>query len=101
MERKAIGIIISHNASLNAKYMTAEHFNFYLRESFIRSEDNREQEYFTTTEENRYVLSTQQNRSIYWRNVFAPTVEYQFGPESRIGINYRNNLYKTGAAGGQ
>ena len=30
---------ISHNASLNAKYLTAEHINFYLKESFIRSDD--------------------------------------------------------------
>jgi hypothetical protein len=85
---------ISHNASLYAKYMTAEHINFYLRNSFIRSQSDREQEYFTLTEENRYVLATQRNRQIYWRNVFAPTVEYQFGPESRIGLNYRNNLYE-------
>jgi hypothetical protein len=32
---------------------------------------------------------------VYWRNVFAPTVEYQFGAESRIGVNYRHNIYQT------
>jgi uncharacterized protein (PEP-CTERM system associated) len=25
----------------------------------------------------------------------APTVEYQFGPENRVGVNYRNNVYQT------
>jgi hypothetical protein len=35
---------------------------------------------------------------VYSRNVFAPTVEYQFGQESRIGVNYRNNIYQTEAS---
>jgi hypothetical protein len=64
---------ISHNASLNAKYMTASHINFYLKESFIRSDEPREQEYFTTTADNRSVLSTKTERAVYWRNVAAPT----------------------------
>ena len=92
---------ISHNGSLNAKYMTKEHFNFYLRDSFVRSEDPREQEYFTTTAQNQYVLSTQRERAIYWRNVLAPAVEYQFGKEDRIGINYRNNIYRTQSITGE
>jgi hypothetical protein len=85
---------ISHNGSFDAKYLTREHLNFYLKDSFIRSDEQREREYFTTTEENKYVLSTQPERTIYWRNVVAPTIEYQFGKEDRIGINYRNNIYR-------
>jgi hypothetical protein len=92
---------ISHDASLNAKYMTTEHINFYLKESFIRSEDPREREYFTTTEDNKYVLATTTDRPVYWRNVVAPTIEYQFGPENRLGVNYRNNIYQIDSAGGQ
>ncbi len=30
---------ISHDASLYAKYLTASHINFYLKESFIRSDN--------------------------------------------------------------
>jgi hypothetical protein len=92
---------IGHNASLNAKYLTAEHINFYLKESFIRSEEPREQEYFTTTADNRYVLATNTDRAVYWRNVAEPTIEYQFGLENRLGVNYRNNLYRTDSMGGQ
>ena len=92
---------ISHNASLNAKYLTAEHINFYLKESFIRSEDPQEREYFTTSADNKYVLATTTDRAVYWRNVAAPTIEYQFGPENRLGVNYRNNIYRTESAGGQ
>ena len=86
---------ISHNASLNAKYLTSARVNFYLKESFIRSDNPIEREYFTTAEENKFVLATQTERAIYWRNVVAPTIEYQFGPENRMGINYRNNIYRT------
>ncbi len=85
---------ISHNAFLNAKYISKEHINLFLKNSFIRSEDPREREYYTSVEENKYVLSTTTQRDIYWRNVVSPTVEYQFGPQDRIGINYRNNIYR-------
>ncbi|MDP1992306.1 MAG: outer membrane beta-barrel protein [Syntrophales bacterium] len=92
---------ISHNASLNAKYLTAAHINFYLKEFFIRSDNPQEREYFTTTEENKYMLATETTRALYWRNVVAPTIEYQFGPENRLGVNYRNNMYRTESIGGQ
>jgi hypothetical protein len=92
---------VSHNASLNAKYLTKSHFNFYLRESFIRSDEEREREYFTTIEQNQYVLATRTERAVYWRNVVAPTVEYQFGREDRIGVNYRNNIYRTQSTNGE
>ena len=85
---------ITGSGSLNAKYMTSEHVNFYLKESYVRSENPREQEYFTQTESNKYVLSTSTQRPVYWRNVLAPTIEYQFGAESRIGLNYRHNTYQ-------
>jgi hypothetical protein len=86
---------ISGSGSLNAKYMTSGHVNFYLKEAYVRSDNPREQEYFTQVADNKYVLSTSTQRSVYWRNVFAPTVEYQFGAESRIGVNYRHNIYQT------
>jgi uncharacterized protein (PEP-CTERM system associated) len=85
---------LSANANLNVKYMTTEHINFYFKDSFTRSDSPREQEYFTQTADNKYVLATQAQRAVYWRNVAAPTVEYQFGPENRVGVNYRNNIYQ-------
>jgi hypothetical protein len=90
---------ISANANLNAKYLTNSHLNFYLQNSYIRSDNPREREFFTTTADNKFVLATETQRSIYWRNVVSPTVEYQFGPESRVGITYRNNVYQTAAVG--
>jgi len=50
---------ICGNGSLNAKYMTSEHVNFYLQESYSRSDNPREQEYLTPAADNKYVLSTE------------------------------------------
>ncbi|MEN6463986.1 MAG: hypothetical protein ABFD62_02270, partial [Syntrophaceae bacterium] len=56
---------VSHNGNLDIKYMTREHFNFYLKEVFIRSDEPREREYLApSTVPNAYVLSTVQERSI-------------------------------------
>lgn len=85
---------VTGNVNLNAKYLTGSHFNFYLKNAFIRSDDPREREYFTTTADNKFVLATETQRNTYMRNVVEPTIEYQFGPESRIGLKYRNNLYR-------
>lgn len=85
---------LSADVNLNARYLTSSHFNFYIRNSFIRSDEPREREIFSTAAENRFVLARETQRSIYIRNVVEPTVEYQFGPESRIGVRYRNNYYR-------
>ncbi|MHB8139300.1 MAG: hypothetical protein ACYDGO_13075 [Smithellaceae bacterium] len=85
---------LTGQVNLDAKYMTSSHFNFYLRNAFIRSDNPREREFFTTIEDNRYLLSTETQRAVYMRNVVEPTVEYQFGPESRVGVKYRNNYYR-------
>ena len=83
---------ISHNASFDAKYMSASHFNFYLKDIFVRSDDPREREYLAPTSvPNAYVLSTTTERSVYWRNILIPTVEYQFGKEDKIGLTVSEN----------
>ncbi|HPE06931.1 MAG TPA: outer membrane beta-barrel protein [Smithellaceae bacterium] len=83
------------NVNLEARYLTSSHFNFYLRNAFIRSDDPREREYFTVTQDNKFVLATETQRAVFWRNVIEPVVEYQFGPENRIGVRYRNNYYRS------
>ncbi|NLN38567.1 MAG: outer membrane beta-barrel protein [Smithella sp.] len=85
---------LTANVDLNARYLTTSHFNFYIRNSFIRSDDPREREFFSTTPDNRYVLSRETERRIYIRNIVEPMVEYQFGPESSVGLRYRNNYYR-------
>ena len=95
---------ISHNASLDAKYLTSAHINFYLKESFILSDNPYEREFFTTTEENKFMPGTTTERSPYWRNVVAPKIEYQFGPETGWAstteiISIKRRAYTTRTAG--
>jgi hypothetical protein len=93
---------ISHKGSLNAKMQTTEkHLNFDLKEYFIRSDNPQEREPFTTAAQNKYLEATQQARAVYWRNVIEPTVEYLFGPENRLAVTYRNNLYRTQYVGAE
>jgi len=92
---------ISGNVNFDSKYLTSSHFNFYLKNSYIRSDNPMEREFFTTTADNKFVLATETQRGVYWRNVVSPTFEYQFGPESRVGVTYRNNVYQTAAIGSE
>ncbi len=92
---------LSSNINFDSKYLTSSRLNFYLKNAYTRSEDPREREYFTEAEQNKFVLSTETTRGVYWRNVVSPTVEFQFGPESRIGATYRNNVYQTAADGAE
>jgi len=85
---------LTGQAMLDAKYLTSSRLNFYLKNAFIRSDDPREREIFSTVEDNKYLLATETERAVYMRNVVEPTVEYQFGPESRVGVKYRNNYYR-------
>jgi hypothetical protein len=84
----------SLNGALNAWYLFGQKLSFRVRDYLIRSDELRESEYSATAIEGQYLLSTQRKRVIYFRNVFEPSVDYQFGGENRISINYRNNIYE-------
>jgi hypothetical protein len=60
----------------------------------IRSEESREQEFIAGALPGQYFLGTQRTRAIYLRNVFEPSMDYQFGKENRFSLNYRSNIYK-------
>ncbi len=92
---------LRQNGSLNAKYLTKGHVNFYLKDLFIQSDEPRELEPLTTQAENKYVLSIAPERAVYWRNIVEPTIEYKFGPENRVRLIYRNNIYRTTRTDGQ
>jgi hypothetical protein len=95
---------VGHNAFLNAKYLDRSHFNFYLTDTFLRSDEPREREYLAPTpyvvqyQDNIYpvyVLSTQTERHVYWRNVVTPRIEYLYDKKSMLGLTFRDNIYHT------
>jgi hypothetical protein len=85
---------ISHAGTLNTWYTFDRRLTFRVRDYLIRSDELRETDYSATATQGQYLLSTQNKRVVYIRNVAEPSVEYQFGREDRISINYRNNIYK-------
>ena len=83
----------SLNGTLNAWYALTKNLNFRLRDYLIRSDEIRETEYSPTAIGGEFLLSRITKRVPYIRNVFEPSVQYQFGKEDIVTINYRNNVY--------
>ncbi len=90
---------ISHNGNLLAKYTTKGHWSFSVRDSFTRSDEPRERQAFTTASDSQYVLATTHNRNVYWRNVVNPNIEFKFGREDKIGIDFTDNIYRSSSPG--
>jgi hypothetical protein len=84
----------SHQGTLNTWYTFDPRLTFRARDYLIRSEEPRERDYSQEAVEGEFLLGTDRGRPIYFRNVFEPSVEYQFGEENRVSINYRNNIYR-------
>jgi len=83
----------SLNGNLNAWYALTPRLTFRLRDYITRSDAIRETEY-SATSVNGYLPSRTEKRTPYLRNVFEPSLEYQFGKDSLFSINYRNNVYR-------
>jgi hypothetical protein len=84
----------SHQGTLNTWYTLAPRLTFRARDYLIRSEEPREGDYSQEAIEGQSLLGTDRGRAVYFRNVFEPSCEYQFGEEDRVSINYRNNIYR-------
>ena len=84
---------LGQSGTLNAWYTVDRRLTFRVSEYLIRSEEPREQEYTPGALPNQYLLGTDRTRSIYLRNVVSPSVDYRFGPENHVSINYMNNVY--------
>jgi len=85
---------ISFKGLLNAWYAVTPRLIFRLRDYVLRSDEIREAEYSSSSIEGGYLPSRTLKRTPYVRNVFEPSVQYQFGKENVIALNYRNNLYE-------
>jgi hypothetical protein len=85
---------LGHTAALNGSYAVSPRLSFRLREYFIRSDDTVERQYLAGTQSTGFQLAANRGRSIFWRNVLEPEVEYRLGPESLIGLFVRDNVYR-------
>ena len=90
---------ISLNGLLNAWYAVTPRLNFRVRDYLIRSDDIREPDYSANAIQGQYLLSRTGRRAVWIRNVFEPSVQYEFGRKDEfaidsVAINYQNNVYK-------
>jgi len=84
---------ISLNGTLNAWYAFTKNLTFRVRDYLIRSDEVREGDYSATALPGQSLISRTSIREPYFRNVFEPSLEYRFGRENIIALNYRNNIY--------
>lgn len=85
---------VSLNGNLNGWYAPTKNFIFRVRDYLIRSNEIREADYSVTAVEGQRLLSRTYRRVRYFRNVFEPSIEYRFGRENLLAVNFRNNLYE-------
>jgi hypothetical protein len=84
---------VSLNGTLNAWYAFTRNFTFRVRDYLIRSDEIREGDYSAIALPGQSLISRTNIREPYFRNVFEPSLEYRFGRENVIALNYRNNIY--------
>jgi len=91
----------SLNGLLNGWYAPTKNLNFRVRDYLIRSDEIREPDYSATAIPGEYLVSREIVRAPYIRNVFDPSLEYRFGKENLLLMNYENNVYHTQSRTGE
>lgn len=84
---------LSLSGNLDSWYTWDRKLTFRVRDYLIRSEEPLEQSYAADALPGQILLGTQIGRPIYIRNVFQPSLEYRFGRENLVSLNYMNNYY--------
>jgi len=85
---------LSLAGNLDSWYTWDKKLTFRLKDYLTRSEEPLEQSYASTALPGQILLGNQIGRAIYIRNVVQPSLEYRFGKEDIISINYVNNVYR-------
>ena len=95
---------LSLNGTLNTWYTLANRLTFRVNDYLMRSDESREPLYSGALSPvyesgtfvdltGQYLPGTQRQRNIWLRNVFSPSVAYQFSKGGIISLNYMNNVY--------
>ncbi len=92
---------LSHELNANGVYSLSQNTTFRVREYFLRSDDPREQQFSLAAQNGQFLIATDRSRSIYWRNVVEPSLEYRFGRENRFTLFGRDNVYRNDSPFGE
>lgn len=85
---------LSLSGNLDTWYTWDRKLTFRIRDYLTRSEEPQEQSYSASALPGQVLLGTPTGRAIYIRNVVSPSLEYRFGREDIVAINYMNNIYR-------
>jgi hypothetical protein len=85
---------ISLSGNLDTWYTWDRRLTFRVKDYLVRSEEPLERSYASEALPGQILLGTQIGRPIYIRNVCQPSLEYRFGKEDLISINYLHNVYR-------
>jgi hypothetical protein len=85
---------LSLSGNLDAWYTWGRNLTFRVRDYLIRSEEPLERNFSAGALPGQILLGSQRGRAIYTRNVAHPSLEYRFGREDIISVNYLNNVYR-------
>lgn len=75
---------IRHRADLSAGYYLSRHVRFNFSDSFLRSEDVSEEQYFDGSTKIRY----RENRQTYYRNNATVSLNYFYARQSNVNIGF-------------
>jgi hypothetical protein len=86
---------ISQDGRLNTYYSFNPRWTFRLNDTITQSREGVQSYTVTTTTggQSSNVTSTSHG-SLYLRNIFEPDLEYKFGREDLVGLQYRNIIYR-------
>ena len=85
---------LSLSGNLESWYTWDRKLTFRIKDYVIRSEEPLEQNYASTALPGQILVGSQRGRPIYIRNVVQPSLEYRFGKEDVVSINFMNNVYR-------
>jgi len=85
---------LSLSEKLDAWYTWDKKLTFRVRDYLIRSQEPLEQNFSAVALPGQVLLGSQRGRPIYIRNVAQPSLEYRFGRDDILSIDYLNNVYR-------
>jgi hypothetical protein len=85
---------ISQDGRLSTFYSFTPRWTFRLNESLTRSRDSFQAYSITTPTGQQTTTDTGQNQGLFLRNIFEPGLDYKFGRENVVTLNYRNMVYR-------
>lgn len=83
----------SHEGNLDTWATIGKNVILRLKDYLLRSDEPLEVNYQRGAQPGDYLRGSQTTRAKYLRNVLEPSVEFQFGKESRFSLTYLNNYY--------